>query len=180
MNQLQNPMTALEQTLLEMLAGGSDSQIAIAVGCAEGTRTKRGDRTKAWYGHTDPGNGARNLGSFSYQHEAASPEEADLKQIEKFKTVLLPRFLKAGLICKTHFAIACDVFTQSETACLARGGVLEQLKAMPCDLISARVQAYFDPTTRKLDAPGFGNNVERLRADQERRTKVVLEVIQLE
>jgi hypothetical protein len=169
--------TTLEQLLLSMLAGGSDSEMAIAVGCAEGTRTKRGDRTKAWYGHTDPGNGARNLGSFSYQHDAADPEEADLKQIEKLKTILLPRFLKAGLICRVHFAIACDVFTQSEAAGLARGGVLEQLKAMPCDLISARVKAYFDPTTGKLDAPGFGNNIERLKADQVRRTSAVLGAI---
>jgi hypothetical protein len=169
--------TALEQALLEMLAGGSDSLIAIAVGCAEGTRSKDGSKTKAWSGHIDPDNGVKNQGSFSYQHAGSTPELADLAQIEKLKNVLLPAFLRAGLICRTHFAIACDVFTQSELACLGDGGLLEQLKSTPNDLIGARVRAYYDPSTGKLDAPGFGNDLGRLRADQERRTKAVLGVV---
>jgi hypothetical protein len=171
--------TALSQALLEMLSGGSDSLIAIAVGCAEGTRTPDGGKTKAWYGHVDPGNGANNQGSFSYQHPAKSPVEADLRQIEKLKNVLLPTFLGAGLICRTHFAIACDLFTQSELACMGDGGLLEQLRESPNDLVGARVRSYYDPKTGKLDAPGFGDDLARLRADQERRTKAVFKNLEV-
>jgi hypothetical protein len=153
--------------------------IAIAVGCAEGTRTKDGGKTKAWYKHKDLGNGAQNQGSFSYQHPAGSPEFADRDQIRKLKNVLLPAFLTAGLIDRTQFAIACDVYTQSELACLGDGGFLEQIQKKPNDLIGARVRAYCDPNTGRLDAPGFGNDIVRLQDDQIRRTKVVLDAISI-
>jgi hypothetical protein len=177
--------TALEQTLLGMLSGGSDSAIAIAVGTAEGTRTPDGRVTAAYAGHTDPGNGARNQGSFSYQGVADSPQAADLRQIEKFKAVLLPKFLKLfkenSPEVRALWAIACDCFVQSEVACTAEDGFLDQISAFtfefnPPSIIEARYQAYFDPATGKLDASGFGNDPTRLRADQQRRTDAVLSV----
>jgi hypothetical protein len=179
----------LEQELLSMLEGGTSSIIAIAVGCAEGTRTPDGGFTAAYHGHTDPGNGARNQGSFSYQGQATNPPNADWKQIEKFKAVLLPRFLKEFGIApigrtelKALWAIACDVFTQSEVACLGKDGFLDRIAAFTFEfsipeINTVRYESYFDPKTSKLDAPGFGNDPARLRADQERRTKAVLEII---
>lgn len=178
-----------------MLSGGSSSIIAIAVGCAENTRTKDGKFTAAWDGHEDPGNGARNQGSFSYQGPASSATDADRKQIEKFRTILLPRFLElfggqalTRVQSRILWAIACDCFTQSELACTGQGGFLDQLKKYIKEpaivyksqldwFVEWRYQAYFDPKTEQLDAPGFGNNPTRLRADQERRTKAVLEAI---
>jgi hypothetical protein len=176
----------LEQTLLQMLSGGTDSPIAIAVGCAEGTRTPDGRLTANYYAHFDPGNRARNQGSFSYQGEASSAKDADLKQIEKLKKSLLPQFLHLFKDDTTEaralWAIACDCFTQSEAACLALDGFLDRISTDDFEysveaIIEARYQAYFDPSTGKLDAPGFGNRPERLRADQERRTIAVLEAI---
>jgi hypothetical protein len=46
---------------------GSDSPLAIALGAAEGTRRSDGGKNPAYYWHTDPGNGADNFGTFSYQ-----------------------------------------------------------------------------------------------------------------
>lgn len=82
--------------------------------------------------------------------------------------------------------IACDVYTQSEAACLLEGGFLDQLKNnMPASgvlnvetLTKMRVNSYYDPKTGKLDAPGFGNNTGRVQADQKRRTEAVLTILE--
>jgi hypothetical protein len=186
-------MQTLQQNLLYMLSGGTNSLIAIAVGTAEGTRSPDGRFTAAYYGHTDPGNGARNQGSFSYQGQANSPQEADVKQIEKFKTVLLSAYLKAlgdrtDINLKTHrqlWAIACDCFTQSEVATIGEKGFLELAKEgfeerfvqLYQEIRRWRYLSYFDPVTGRLDAPGFNNELPRLRRDQERRTEAVLRAI---
>ena len=162
--------------LEKLLAGGSASIIAVAVGTAEGTRTPDGALTAAWWGHRDPGNNAHNCGSFSWQH-GGEPGKADAAQIEKFRLTLLPIFLRKGLTNPVHFALACDCFTQSELACMARDGFLDQLVLNPSNLVECRVRAYFDPDTGRLDAPGFQNNIDRLRADQERRTESVLSAL---
>ena len=64
--------------------GGTDSLVARAVGSAEGTRTPTGAFNPAYNGHTDPGNGVWNMGTFSYQHGAKTPAEADQKQLQRF------------------------------------------------------------------------------------------------
>ena len=75
------PITQVVRHTLETLFhGGSNSLVARAVGNAEGTRTPDGGYTAAYYGHVDPGNHKWNLGSFSYQHGAKSPADADAKQ----------------------------------------------------------------------------------------------------
>lgn len=180
----------IETILLEMLEGGGGSKIAIAVGTAEGTRTLDGGFTADYAGHVDPGNKARNLGSFSYQHEASSPENADLLQIEKMRTVLLPPFLDVAKRsgwkekqCRLLFAVACDVFVQSESACLDRQGFLDQIWRYrefipdPQWLIQWRCASYIDPNSGKLNAPPFGNNMDRLKTDQARRTHAILRAI---
>ncbi len=57
----------------------SDDLLKRAIGRAEGTRDANGNPTQAFFGHTDPGWQGRcpNIGSFSFQHCANSPEEAD-------------------------------------------------------------------------------------------------------
>jgi hypothetical protein len=179
---------SIKQQLLALLSGGTDSSVAIAVGSAEGTRTPDGKKTAAWHGHKDPGNGAQKQGSFSYQHSAATPNDADLQQIQKFKDILLPKFveiiprLQQWEIdeIKMLLLYACDVYTQSETACLAKGGFLEQVAANGNStptisvVIDWRVQAYYVPKTGKLDAPGFGNDLTRLVGDQTRRCEAII------
>ena len=179
----------VEAELLTLLEGGVDSPVAIAVGTSEGTRTPDARFTSAWYGHTDPGNGKRNQGSFSYQHSAESPKAADMQQLKKIKDVLLPKFRRilpklshrSATEIKLLFLVACDLYTQSEEACTANGGFLEQLAVNGdtyapnlTNLIVWRVQSYIDPKTGKLDAPGFNNDPVKTREDQQRRTEAVL------
>src|SRR5579883_982546 len=82
---LASPQTVAQGDSDDLFTGGSDSLVARTVGHAEGTRTADGHKTRAYYGHTDPGNGVWNLGSFSYQHAASSPEDADAKQLARLK-----------------------------------------------------------------------------------------------
>lgn len=157
--------------------------VAIAVGFAEGTRRLDGSFTTAFWGHKDPGNQRRNQGTFSYQGQAASAIDADNKQLNKLLTQLLPRFEGAApsSVFKDHlklrlilFVTACDCFVQSEAACCAQEGFLDLIEKDPTiDIIEARVLAYYDPETGNLDAPGFGNNLDRLRADQTRRQECI-------
>ncbi|NJK53610.1 MAG: hypothetical protein HC936_13855 [Leptolyngbyaceae cyanobacterium SU_3_3] len=80
------PRTA-QSAIATLFDGGSDSLVAKTVGHAEGTRTAAGGRTRAYYGHIDPGNGVWNLGSFSYQHcyRQCTPEEADDRQLQRLR-----------------------------------------------------------------------------------------------
>lgn len=162
--------------------------VAVAVGYSEGNRTPDGGFTGSYSGHTDPGNQRRNQGSFSYQHPAYSPKEADLRQLNKLRETL-PLYRKtaedAGLDPNNAFLFLnfCDLFTQSEAATLLSGGLLSQFRRLAKEglsvdsMVAARVRSYYDPRTGKLDAPGFGNKLERLTADQRRRTEALVEVL---
>ena len=79
-----NPSLSLQK----FFEGGGDSLVAKSVGSAEGTRTPSGGYTRAYYGHVDPGNGVWNLGSYSYQHGAVSPQEADKSKRKGFSSRL--------------------------------------------------------------------------------------------
>ncbi len=168
-----------------------DSLISRAIGHAEGNRALDGSRTQAYYGHTDPGNGVHNQGTFSYQHGAASPQEADQKQLARFREQL-PGFESAaraaGLDPRNPLLAAAyfDTFTQAPLAANGPGGFLDQLPELarkgvtPENIVEARVKSYYDPSTGRLDAPGFGNDVNRLRADQIRRTEALAAVVSRE
>lgn len=104
---------------------------------------------------------------------------------------MLPRFLGALQTSKADasdvlklWVIACDVYTQSEAACLLKGGFLDRVASIKAGwnidvktITELRLLSYFDPDTNKLDAPGFDNDVEKVRADQMRRTEAVLSVL---
>jgi len=60
--------------------GALNSTIGLIIGLAEGNRTADGGVTDSYYGHTDPGNGAWNVGNYSVNGEyysCSSPEYAD-------------------------------------------------------------------------------------------------------
>ncbi|HLL06214.1 MAG TPA: peptidoglycan-binding domain-containing protein [Myxococcaceae bacterium] len=165
-----------------------NSLISRAIGHSEGTRSLDGGKTNAYYGHTDPGNGVRNQGTFSYQHGAASPEAADQAQLARFRQQQ-PGYEAAAraagldpanpLLAATFF----DLYTQAPLAATGRGGLLDQLPQLAAkgltreNLIEARVQSYYNPDTGRLDAPGLGNTESGVRRDQARRTDALMAVL---
>ena len=174
-------ISALDDWIFE---GGSNSLVARTVGSAEGTRRWDGRKTMAYYGHVDPGNGVWNQGTFSYQHEAASPEEADEKQLRRLKRQ--ERQLKEKAIqWQVPMSIeirlnGLDLANQAPLAALDKGGYIERLaeayregKSGEQAIAWARTQAYFDPDKQAWDAPGLGNNHYSIRRDQERRMAAI-------
>ncbi len=164
--------------------GGPDSLVARTVGTAEGTRVWNGEKTQAYYGHIDPGNGVWNRGTFSYQHEAHSPEDADTKQLQRLKLQglqLEEQAQKQGLKLTLEERLnGIDLANQAPLAALDRGGYIEQLaKARRLSMedfdaiVWARTYAYLDPDTQQWNAPGLGNNVYSIDRDQRRRAAAI-------
>ena len=172
-----------EQTLF---VGGSDSLVARTVGHAEGTRTPDGRKTRAYYGHTDPGNGVWNLGSFSFQHcrdvryHCATPEEADDRQLRRLQAqhvVLLQRAAAAKLqMTLVEQLNGIDLANQAPLAALSDQGYVDRLSQAKHKgfngqnaILEARVWSYWSPQKKRWDAPGLGNVEPSIRHDQERR-----------
>ncbi|MGB3790965.1 MAG: hypothetical protein WA949_23370 [Phormidesmis sp.] len=181
----------IDQVSLETLGlddwifqNGSNSLVARTVGSAEGTRHWQGDRTTAYYGHVDPGNGVWNLGTFSYQHGASSPEEADEKQLQRLKrqgSQIEQQAAHLGVKLSLEEKLnALDLANQAPLAALDRGGYIERLaQAHRLEMkgeeaiLWARTYAYLDPDTRAWNAPGLGNNIHSISKDQERRIAAI-------
>ncbi|MGD1853225.1 MAG: hypothetical protein ACFB2W_03150 [Leptolyngbyaceae cyanobacterium] len=160
--------------------GGADSLVARVVGSAEGTRTASGRPTRAYYGHTDPGNGVWNMGTFSYQHGAPSPQAADKKQLlrlQKQGKTIAKQAHKADLSMTLGEVLnGLDLANQSPKAALERGGYIDRLaqakeKGIPDSdaIVWARTYAYLDPDTQRWNAPGLGNTLPSIQRDQTRR-----------
>lgn len=162
-----------------------DSRLSVAIGVAEGTRTPDGARTAAYTQHTDPGNGKTNVGTFSYQHGAASPAQADRQQLQEFKRVQ-PQYenacRKAGLDPSNPLLAATffDLYNQAPAAAMNKGGLLDQLPSLARkgvtaeNLAQARYQSFYDP-----DKGAFDTNLSLpdLKADQQRRTDCLVQVV---
>ena len=164
--------------------GGPNSLVARAVGGAEGTRRPDGSKNPAYYGHRDPGNAKWNLGSFSYQHEARSPEYADSRQLRRLVTqdkMLQQRAQSQGLNLTLQERLnGLDLANQAPLAALDRGGYIDRLKQSRDRglkgteaILQARVNSYREPDTNLWDAPGLGNNEADIRHDQARRMDAV-------
>ncbi|MBF2034506.1 MAG: hypothetical protein IGR92_03260 [Leptolyngbyaceae cyanobacterium T60_A2020_046] len=167
-----------------LFQGGADSVVARAVGSAEGTRTPEGHRTPAYFGHTDPGNRVWNLGSFSYQHGANSPEEADAKQLARLRsqTEQLQKNAAAKGITLTleELLNGIDLANQAPLAALDRGGYIDWLAQAHGHhmegldaIVWARTRSFLDPDTQRWNAPGLGNTVHGISRDQERRAQAI-------
>lgn len=171
--------------------GGSQSLIARAVGTSEGNRTPEGGFTESYKGHTDPGNGVANIGSFSYQvHQggASTPEEADALWLNRLKEQMpnyAAKVQAAGLDPNDGRLLAnfTDLYTQAPAAAVGAGGFLDRLGEIKAAggsydaILQARLNSYRNPSTGALDAPGFGNSLERLTADQRRRMDALESVL---
>ncbi|MBD2327725.1 hypothetical protein [Alkalinema sp. FACHB-956] len=174
-----------------IFAGGANSLVARAVGSAEGTRRPDGGKNPAYYGHVDPGNAQWNLGSFSYQHGAASPAEADdrqLRRLQKQDQMIRERAAQYGMQLGLKERLnAIDLANQAPLAALDRGGYVERLKAAKqaglsgeAAILEARVNAYRHPDTQQWDAPGLGNNEAFIRHDQARRMDAIAQAMMVD
>ena len=175
-------------SLEELFRHGSASLVARSVGHAEGTRTVDGGRTAAYYGHVDPGNGVWNLGSFSYQHGAASPELADIQQLQRLKAQAQQLHQQATALSLSltleEELNGIDLANQAPLAALGENGYIarliearqRQLRGADA-IVWARTWAYVDPQTRELNAPGLGNRLWQVRADQDRRRRAISRVM---
>ena len=152
----------------------SDAEILCAIGAAEGTLDGNCNPNPAYYGHTDPGNGVHNLGAFSYQHGAATPTEADQKQLAYLRSQI-PHYQaqahkKFGTeLSKAALLTVLDLHNQAPAAAADFIEHLPSHDPTPHALIEARANSFVNPVTRDLDAPGLGNSSSTVKADQKRR-----------
>ena len=185
------PVTQVVRHALETLFhGNSDSLVARAVGSAEGTRTANGGYTAAYYGHVDPGNHKWNLGSFSYQHGAKSPAEADAKQLKRLYNQALELRHQASQhqlsLSLAEELNGIDLANQAPLAALDRGYIdwlavaKQQAMGERDRILWARTRAFLDPDSGYWDAPGLGNTLESIRWDQARRQQAVQQAIELD
>ena len=168
--------------------GGRDSLVARAIGSAEGTRTPTGGYTGAFNGHVDPGNQAWNLGTFSYQHGANSPEEADYKQLARLQSqakIIQQKAEARGLTLDlTQTLNALDLANQSPLAALGQGGYMDRLVEAEAKglegsdaILWSRTYAYFDSDRQRWNAPGLGNTFQGVNRDQERRMNAIAQAV---
>lgn len=176
--------TASTSTQADLFTGGSDSLVARTVGHAEGTRTADGSKTRAYYGHSDPGNNVWNLGSFSYQHGAKSPQEADEKQLQRLQgqaEVIRQKADAHRLSLSVEEELnAIDLANQAPLAALDTPGYVEWLKKAhdrgltgSDAVLWARTQSYWNPRLNRWEAPGLGNTEGNISHDQNRRLTAI-------
>lgn len=182
------PVAQTQNPLQPLFDGDTDSLVARAVGSAEGTRTPSGAITRAYYGHTDPGNQVWNMGTFSYQHGATSPQEADQKQLKRLQSqtqVLKQRAKNQGLNLTLEETLnGIDLANQSPLAAIGRVGYIERLAEAKANgyvgteaIVVARTRSYINPNTQRWNAPGLGNTQESITRDQQRRANAVASTI---
>jgi len=151
----------------------------VAIGISEGTRTASGGYTRAYYGHTDPGNGVHNVGTISAQ-QGGSPQAADRRwmgilsqRAVQVAPVLSKLGVKPGSVAYNRLMFnVLDLNVQAPAAVgdfirllprvLRAGATIEAVA-------KARADAFINPATGRLDAGGFGNSYSRLLADQRSR-----------
>lgn len=159
----------------------TDDVLKRAIGRAEGTRDINGNPNPAYHGHDDPLQNGRckNQGSFSYQHCAASPEEADRKWLAVLRERAMPRIQSQ---CEAKFGeplssaalvVALDGYTQSPDAGLRFVQSLATYDPSPEQLIEARIAAL------EASRAALGGRPMNVSADQRRRVLAVLGQLEL-
>jgi len=165
-----------------------DSTLSVAIGNAEGTRTRDGGRTRAYGSHNDPGNGRRNLGTFSYQaHQnpnVRTPEQADQVQLARLRRQI-PAYeaaaRRAGLDPSNPRLQAAyfDLWNQSPRMAQRFLDRLPQTMAgreiNVENLTAARLNSCYDDRGR-FTSTGL-RNPQRAEADQRRRLQAMEAVL---
>jgi hypothetical protein len=160
----------------------SDKELKAAIGNAEGTANIDGTPNHNYWGHVDPGNGAANLGFFSYQHGAATAEEADQKQLQRLRNA--EREIQAQAagkfgqpLSEAALLTALDLWNQAPLAGQDFVKHLPTHDPSPEQIVEARSLSFIEPATGALDAPGLGNTWHGVKVDQRRRTDEVLSTL---
>ena len=185
-NQPENNQSAKSATLNILL---SDEQFEKGIGAAEGTvNWDTLEPDEDYNGHPDPcvlnrtcpGRGT-NRGYFSSDY-GSTPEEANAYQLKKLHTY--QRAIQEEAIAEFGHPLsqaalinAADLVNQSETAGWDFVELITTHDPTPEQIVDARVQAYYDPVTQQLDAPGLGNNRPAVIEDQKRRTGATLHAL---
>lgn len=149
------PGTTGLRTMFEP-ALGSRAVGAVVIGQAEGTRTPDGGFRAGYYGHTDPGNGVANRGSFSLQNAGTlTPEQADARQLTRLGQQI-PAFETAARgagLDPNDAALATaylDLYNQSPTAAARFVDQLDYLSTAGItteSLVELRVRSFVDHAT---------------------------------
>ncbi len=182
---------------INLFAGGSESLVARTVGHAEGTRTPDGSKTRAYEGHTDPGNGVWNLGSFSFQHcreaqyNCSTPAQADVHQLRRLEgqaEKLRQRAAALGLELTLEEELnGIDLANQAPLAALGTPEAypehLARAKQMGLTgqdaILEGRVWGYWNTTAGRWEAPGLGNTEANIRHDQNRRMQAIARALDI-
>ena len=189
----QEPLTIETEPLPQVVAAASTHGVPlsikhdkhpyfIAIGISEGTRTPSGGYTKAYYGHTDPGDGFANRGTVSGGRGMgnAGPQQVDrhwMGILTRKATTSAPILQRIGLRPGTqgwHRAMfnILDLTVQAPAAVpdFVRKLSVANRQGLTVEAIAkARADAFINPRTGRLEAGGFGNSYSRLLADQRSR-----------
>ena len=165
--------------------GNDQHELFVMVGVSEGTRTASGGYTKAYYGHSDPGDGNYNRGTVSGgRGTSASPEMVDQKWmgiLTNMQQRMRPQLIVMGLMPGTQgynrvMFNLMDLTVQSPAAAQDFAGKLfgsvRQAGFTIEAIAKARADSFINPVTGRLDAGGFGNNYQTLIKDQRSRAGV--------
>ena len=154
--------------------------IFVSIGVNEGTRTANGGYTKNWSGHTDPGDKNFNRGTVSGgRGNNFTPEQVDDKWIKVLseeqarRDRAVSRFVPRGtdmyntimfniLDLRVQAPLTIDDFIKRIPTIMAEGATPEVIGRL-------RAESFINPRTGRLEASGFNNDMNRLRADQTRR-----------
>ena len=155
-------------------------ELFVAIGINEGTRTPSGEFTKAYYGHTDPGDGNRNVGTVSGgRGRAKTPEGVDQEYTRiltevQYKTAPILKGLGLQPGTAGYNRVMFNILDLEVQAPAAVPDFIRKLgdvkaQGFTIDAIAkARADSFFDPAGN-LDAPGFNNNYSLLLRDQRAR-----------
>ena len=147
----------------------------LAIGIAEGTRTPDGGYTRDYYGHPDPANGARNVGTVSSQ-QYGSPDVADrvwAGRLSALATRMTPVLYQLGVKPGT-VAFNRLMFNRLDLEVQSPAAAADLFRNLDGDysiegIAKARADSFINPATGQLEAGGFGNSYNRLFTDQRSR-----------
>lgn len=170
-----------DEVLHPALQGNFEDNMFVSIGLNEGTRTSDGGFTDAYFGHTDPGDGASNRGTVSAR--AGTPEEADqtwkgiLKNTRgQYKNTLVDMGIPVGsnnyqvlmfniLDLRVQAPAAVPDFV-AQIPAIIQGGVSAET------IGSARANAFVNPATGKLETTF--KSYEDLLRDQMARSMTIV------
>ena len=147
----------------------------LAIGINEGTRTANGSYTKDYYGHIDPGNGRRNVGTVSSQ-QYDNPDVADRAwagRLSSLATQMTPVLYQMGLKPGT-VGFNRVMFNRLDLEVQSPQAAADLFRNLQGDysiegIAKARADSFIDPVTGQLKAGGFDNSYNRLFTDQRSR-----------